>query len=123
MRIAADVAIVVVAVIHVALAIVEGFVWQQPWLNRWFNCSESEARKFAPIVANLGMHNVFLAVGLVWAMLTGGYENGAVVFFLKCIVIAGIFGALTLKPVTIALQTLPATIALVLVSLVNMSGA
>ncbi|MEP0924377.1 DUF1304 domain-containing protein [Leptolyngbya sp. ST-U4] len=73
------------------------------------------ASQVAPLVQNAGLYNSFIAVGLLWSAFARDNTVRQRVFFLVCVIIAGIFGAVTLKPTTLALQTLPALIALTIV--------
>ena len=66
----------------------------------------------APIVANAGLYNSFLAAGLIWSVVSGSGGPDIAVFFLTCVAVAGVFGAITLKPTTLLLQTVPGVIAL-----------
>jgi putative membrane protein len=67
-------------------------------------------------VANAGLYNGFIAAGLVWSLLSSTHPQDVRFFFLTCVMVAGIFGAATLKtPKTLGLQTLPALVALLLV--------
>jgi putative membrane protein len=79
------------------------------------DCSRRDVpleRKVAPIVANAGLYNSFLAAGLIWALFSGSGRPGIGIFFLTCVAAAGVFGAVTLKPTTLLLQTAPAVVAL-----------
>ena len=102
----------VVAAVQCLIAAVEMFLWQRPRIHRRLDFTADEARKVAPIVANAGLYNAFLAAGLVWALLAGSATPGVGPFFLSCVIVAGLFGAVTLKPTTLVLQTLPASAAL-----------
>ncbi|MEC4984496.1 MAG: DUF1304 domain-containing protein [Oscillatoria sp. PMC 1068.18] len=104
-----------VAIIHVAIAIVEIFFWQQPFVYERLGFTHKIAQIVAPIVANAGLYNSFIAAGLVWGAFAKNNAISIRVFFLVCVIVAGIFGAFTLKPTTLALQTIPAFLALVLV--------
>jgi putative membrane protein len=105
------------ALIHIAITVVEMVLWTSPkvYERLELGLDQEEARKVAPIVKNVGLYNGFLVAGLVWGLFPGEIAFPIRVFFLSCVIIAGIFGALTLpKPTTLVLQSLPATIALVL---------
>ena len=102
----------VVAIVQCAIAFVEMFLWRRPRVHSRLHFSVDEARKVAPIVANAGLYNAFLAAGLIWALLAGSNTPGVAPFFLSCVIVAGLFGAVTLKPTTLLLQTLPAAAAL-----------
>ena len=108
----ATVLIAFVALVQSVIAVVEIFLWKVPRVHGRLNYTAAEAEKVAPIVANAGLYNSFLAAGLIWAVLSGSGRPGIAVFFLTCVVVAGVFGAITLKPTTLLLQTLPGAIAL-----------
>jgi putative membrane protein len=79
-----------------------------------FKFTDEEARKIAPIIANAGLYNAFIGAGLIWAAPCVTSHPSLQLFFLSCVLIAGIFGAITLKPTTLILQSLPATLGLAL---------
>ena len=108
-----------VALIHIVISISEIFLWKKPVVHQRIGFNQAEADKAAPIVANAGLYNGFLAAGLIWSLLMS--TNAAIIqlFFLTCVFIAGVFGAVTLKWTTLILQTLPSLIALVAVWYVN----
>jgi putative membrane protein len=92
------------------------FVYER--LDR-FHFSPEEARTIWPIVANAGLYNSFIAAGLVWSLYTTRDSQSIKVFFLTCVVIAGIVGAPTVSWLTIVIQTLPALLALLLLRVSN----
>ena len=108
----AAVLIGIVALVQTVIAVVEIFLWSAPRVHGRLDFTAAEAKKVAPIVANAGLYNSFLAAGLIWALLSGPASPGIGIFFLTCVVVAGVFGAITLKPTTLFLQTLPGAIAL-----------
>jgi putative membrane protein len=106
-------AIWLVALIHAAIMLAEMFLWRHPIFHSRLGFNQVEADKVAPIVANVGLYNGFLAAGLIWGVVSTG-EPQAIMFFLWCVVIAGVYGAVTIKWVTLVLQTAPASVALIL---------
>ena len=110
---AANVSVALVALIQAMIAIVEMFFWNKPRVHARLEFTDTEAKKVAPIVANAGLYNSFLAAGLIWGLAMDG--TSIKLFFLVCIIVAGIFGAITLKWTTLLLQTTPGTIALLMV--------
>ncbi|MBD2257428.1 DUF1304 domain-containing protein [Pseudanabaena sp. FACHB-2040] len=117
MKTASTVAIVIVGIIHIVIAMVEMFFWQTPLIYQRLGFTADTAGQVAPIVKNAGLYNAFIAAGLLWGALN---QNRPVrLFFLICVVIAGFYGAVTLKPTTLLLQTLPASIALVAIWLTH----
>ena len=112
------VAISIVIILHVLFLVLEMFLWNTPFGRKTFGLTEEYARQSAALAANQGLYNGFLAAGLLWGLIsTDGYET--LVFFLSCIIIAGIYGALTAKRSILFLQALPAAIAMTLLILHN----
>jgi putative membrane protein len=108
--------VMLVALIHAGIAFVELFFWKEPWAHERLNqllTSSDVAIKAAPIVANAGLYNGFIAAGLVWGLRAREGNARIQAFFLVCVVIAGIVGAITLKDwVPLALQAIPAGVTL-----------
>ena len=115
MQIIATIAVVFVAVVHIVISLVEMFLWENPIVHQRLGFTAQVARQVAPIVKNAGLYNSFIAAGLIWGAFTKSDSLPIRVFFLVCVVVAGIFGALTLKETTLVLQTLPASVALIFV--------
>jgi putative membrane protein len=119
MQLLARFAVGLVAVLHVVISAAEMFFWKCPrvygLLDNRFHFDQAGADKVAPIVANAGLYNAFIAAGLVWSLFAASASRSLKFFFLWCVAIAGIYGAVTLKPDTLFLQTLPALVALGLV--------
>ena len=114
MQMSANIAVGIVALIHVVISMAEMFLWKRLDLYKRIpklGLLEPEANKAAPIVANAGLYNLFIASGLVWSLLATNNGQSLKLFFLSCVAVAGIYGAKTLKPTTLALQTLPALVA------------
>src|SRR5262249_21518083 len=111
----ATVLVSLVALVQITIATVEMFFWNLPRVHSRLNFTDDAARQVARIVANAGLYNGFLAAGLIWGLLLDCGEPRLEVFFLACVIIAGVFGALTLKRATLVLQTLPGALALVAV--------
>lgn len=115
MQIVATTAVAFVAFVHIVILVVEMFLWKNPLVYERLGFTIDVANQVAPIVKNAGLYNGFIAAGLIWGAFTKSDFLSIRVFFLVCVVIAGIFGALTLRPTTLVLQTLPASIALIFV--------
>ena len=105
----------IAALIHFALMIAEMFFWRNPLIHKRLDFEEPDATKLAPIVANAGLHNGFIASSLVWGLISGVEGYSIKLFFLACVIIAGLFGAVTLKPTTLLIQTVPGVAALICV--------
>ncbi|HEV2953045.1 MAG TPA: DUF1304 domain-containing protein [Candidatus Dormibacteraeota bacterium] len=112
----ATVAAIVVALIHLWFLVLEMFLWQSPVGRRTFGTSAEFARESAALAANQGLYNGFLAVGLLWGVLQYGVvtSRGIVSFFLGCMIVAGVFGAITANKRILFVQAVPAAIALAL---------
>jgi putative membrane protein len=114
-QLAARAAIGVVAALHLAFLIMESVLWQRPSVRRRFGMSADEAKLTAPLAMNQGLYNGFLAAGLVWALLAAPpLARPLALFFLGCVVVAGIFGGITARRQILFLQALPGAVALAL---------
>lgn len=113
-----QIAIVLVGLIHVGLAI--GEIFFGAWLlEKRFDFPKEIAAKADRIVKNAGIYNSFIAAGLFWSAFDATNSTILSIFFLSCVVIAGVFGAITLKWTTLIIQTIPAIIPLVLILIGN----
>ena len=104
-----------VAVLHIYFLILEMFLWDKPFGLRTFGHSLESARASKTLAMNQGLYNGFLAAGLVWGLSLGADGSSIKIFFLSCIVIAGVFGGVTVARKILLIQALPAAAALVLV--------
>jgi putative membrane protein len=105
--------IALVALSHVGFMILEMVFWDHPFGRRIFNMTPEVSASSAVLAANQGLYNGFLAAGLAWALWSD--RRDLKLFFLACVVVAGIFGGLTAKTTILFTQGLPALIALALV--------
>ena len=113
---AAGIAILIVALIHVYILVLEMFLWTKPAGLRAFGLTPEKAESSKVLAANQGLYNGFLAAGLIWSLqVSHGFHIA--IFFLTCVIIAGVFGAVTASRKILYVQALPAVIALVLVHL------
>ena len=119
MQTLAKVAVGFVALVHVAISVAEMFFWKCPRvygrLDDVFHFTQDQADTVAPIVANAGLYNAFIAAGLVWSLWATTNSKPLKFFFLSCVTIAGIYGGFTMKPSTFTMQTVPALVAMFLV--------
>ena len=113
----ANISIALVAVLHVMFMLLEMFLWKKPFGRRIFRLNREQADQTAALAANQGLYNGFLAAGLCWGLLTGSEGINIVIFFLACVIVAGVFGAFTVNRSILWIQALPGVIALVLVLL------
>ncbi|MCZ4305560.1 DUF1304 domain-containing protein [Zoogloeaceae bacterium G21618-S1] len=112
-----SIVIALVALIHVYILVLEMFLWDKPAGLRAFGLTLDAARASKVLAANQGLYNGFLAAGLIWGLNLGA-EGGAVkVFFLLCVLIAGVYGAVTASRKILYVQALPAALGLVLLGL------
>jgi putative membrane protein len=115
MGILVNIMLVLVALLHVYFMVLEMFYWERPVGLRAFSLKPEFAKASRTLAANQGLYNGFLAAGLIWGTWLGGAGLAIKVFFLVCIIIAGIFGALTANIKILYIQALPALITLILV--------
>jgi len=113
MKKSANVLVAFVAVEHLYILVLEMFLWTKPAGMRAFALTPEFAEQTAVLAANQGLYNGFLAAGLIWGLLLKDDGSSVRVFFLSCVIIAGIFGAITAKPSILYVQAAPALIALV----------
>lgn len=104
-----------VALLHILFLILEMFLWNKPIGRGVLGLNKEFAKQSQALAANQGLYNGFLAAGLIWSFLNDVYSFEIRVFFLSCIILAGIFGALTVNRNILWIQTLPAIFALTLV--------
>jgi putative membrane protein len=90
------------------------FLWDKPAGLRAFGQTPEAAAASKVLAANQGLYNGFLAAGLLWGLSLGAAGTAVKVFFLGCIVIAGVFGAVTASRKILLVQALPAAVALAL---------
>jgi putative membrane protein len=101
----------IVALLHIGFLTIEMFLWDKPTGQRIFRTTVDFATQSKTLAANQGLYNGFLAAGLIWGLFAG---DAVKIFFLSCVVIAGIFGAFTVSKRIFYIQALPALIGLVL---------
>jgi putative membrane protein len=109
-----------VALEHLGFLVLEMFLWTSPTGLRVFGMTAEQAASAAVLAANQGLYNGFLAAGLFWGLISG--QRAVKVFFLTCVVVAGIVGAYTAKSSILFVQGLPAAVGLCLVLLTGKEG-
>jgi putative membrane protein len=113
MTLVAYVLVALVALLHVYIMVLEMVLWERPAGRRAFGLSEEFARATKVLGANQGLYNGFLAAGLVWGLLLGlPAGRGVMLFFLGCVIVAGVFGALTASRKILFVQAVPGALAL-----------
>lgn len=110
MQLVSNMLLVIVALLHVYFLYLEMFLWDKPRGIKSFRMTEEQAKQSKTLAANQGLYNGFLAAGLLWGLFAG---NPVKIFFLSCVITAGIFGAFTVSKRIFYLQALPAILALV----------
>lgn len=114
MAILRNVLVAFVALEHVGFLVLEMFLFKSPAGRRIFGTTPEFAAQAAPLAANQGLYNGFLAAGLVWSLLAAEPFAGQLrLFFLACVLIAAVFGAATASRRILVIQGLPALLALV----------
>jgi len=107
--------IVLVAILHVGFLALEMFFWDHPFGRKRFKMTPEYSKASASLAANQGLYNGFLAAGLVWGLMAG--DASIKIFFLVCVVVAGIYGGLTARRTILYVQALPGLLALIAVYL------
>ena len=115
MTIAANIAVALVALLHLYFLVLEMFFWDKPLGRRAFGLTPEFARASQGLAANQGLYNGFLVAGLVWGIWLGAAGGPVKIFFLGCVIVAGVFGALTASRKILWVQALPGAVALGLV--------
>jgi len=104
--------VALVAIEHLYILVLEMFLWTKPAGLRAFGLTPEFAEQTAVLAANQGLYNGFLAAGLIWGLLLKDAGRSIRIFFLCCVIVAGVFGAVTAKPSILFVQAAPALIAL-----------
>ncbi|WP_404537830.1 DUF1304 domain-containing protein [Dyella agri] len=110
-----EIVVLLVALLHGYFLMLEMFLWDKPAGRKAFGMSKEQAAATKVLAANQGLYNGFIAVGLLWGLIRGaaGYEFK--VFFLLCVVVAGVYGAVTASRKILYVQALPGLLGLLLV--------
>ena len=111
MNVASQVITAVVAALHGYFLVLEMFLWATPFGARTFARPLEEMQRTKTLAANQGLYNGFLAAGLVWSLITGAIPVR--IFFLACVLIAGVYGGVTASKKILVLQALPAAAGLI----------
>jgi putative membrane protein len=115
MSIIANILVALVALLHLYFLVLEMFLWDKPAGLRAFGHTAEAAAASKVLAANQGLYNGFLAAGLIWGLSLGAAGTAVKVFFLACVVIAGLYGAATASRKILYVQALPGLVALALV--------
>ena len=106
-----------VALQHALFMLLEIFFWKKPLGRKIFGLSREQSEQTAVLAANQGLYNGFLAAGLCWGLLAQTAGRHIIIFFLVCVILAGMFGAVTANRSILWIQAVPGAVALTLVLL------
>ncbi|GAA4034691.1 DUF1304 domain-containing protein [Allokutzneria multivorans] len=113
MQLLANILVGVLAVLHAYILVLEMFLWQTPRARAAFGTDPEFAAASAPLAANQGLYNGFLAAGLAWGLIAGGDVGFQFkVFFTVCVIVAGIYGAATATKRILFVQVIPGALTL-----------
>lgn len=116
MNVVADIFTAIVAALQAYFLVVEMFLWRTARVREAFGTTEEFAEQSATLAANQGLYNGFLSAGLIWALIAGhGIGYSMKIFFLSCVIIAGVYGAVTANRRIVFIQAAPAALALLFV--------
>src|SRR5262245_42057768 len=111
----ANAAAALVALLHLYFLVLEMFLWTRPFGLKTFGLTPDFAQATRALAGNQGLYNGFIAAGLAWGLALGDAGRAVVIFFLGCVVVAGVFGGFTASRKIFWVQALPGIIALALV--------
>ena len=115
MRTLADVLVGLVALLHLYFLVLEMFLWTRPLGLKVFRNTPDKAETTKVLAANQGLYNGFLVAGLAWGLWLGGDGFQFKVFFLGCVIVAGLYGAWSVSRRILWVQAFPGAVALALV--------
>lgn len=111
MKLLAVILVSLVALLHIGILVLEMFYWDHEIGRRIFSMTPEVSASSAVLAMNQGLYNGFLAAGLIWGL--WARKADVIQFFLACVIVAGVFGAMTAKPSILFTQAAPALLALV----------
>jgi putative membrane protein len=113
MSIIAKVLVAIIALEHIYFLVLEMFLWTTPRTRATFGMSAEQAEQTKVLAGNQGLYNGFLAAGLIWSLVAPeGYAKAIALFFLACVLVAGLYGGATANKRIWYVQAVPAAIAL-----------
>jgi len=109
----------ITAILHLWFFILEFFFWTKPLGRKTFKLTQEQANQTASLAANQGIYNGFLSAGLFWGLLPGDPAQSfhVKIFFLSCVVIAGVYAGITVSRKILIVQAIPAAVTLILLYL------
>jgi putative membrane protein len=117
MKLIANIVVLLIALLHVYILVLEMFMWETPRARKAFGTTPEFAAQSKVLAANQGLYNGFLAAGLFWGLWLGDAGYGVKVFFLLCVLVAGVYGAATANKRILFVQAVPAAVGLALLAL------
>ena len=117
MALAANIVVAIIGLLHVYFLVLEMFLWDKPAGLRAFGNTPEKAAATKVLAANQGLYNGFLAAGLFWGISLGSAGTSIKVFFLLCVLVAGLYGAATASKKILYVQAIPAMVGLALLLL------
>ena len=112
MSLLASFIVALVALLHTWFLVLEMFLWTRPIGLKTFRMTLAEAEASRVLAANQGLYNGFLVAGLIWGLCLGAEGLAVQVFFLSCVVVAGVYGAITVGRKILYVQAMPAALGL-----------
>lgn len=111
-----NIGILLTAILHLWFCVLEMFLWQKPLGLKIFKLDQEFAKRSAPLATNQGLYNAFLSAGLCWSLFSSDPIQALhlKIFFLSCVVLAGIYGGVTVNTRILFIQALPAGLTLIL---------
>ncbi|MGH8281356.1 MAG: DUF1304 domain-containing protein [Gammaproteobacteria bacterium] len=109
---AADILVGLVALLHLYFLVLEMFLWDKPIGRKTFHLTPEFAKASKTLAANQGLYNGFLAAGLIWGLALGSAGRDIKLFFLCCVVVAGLYGAYSVGRKALYVQAVPAIVAM-----------
>ncbi len=117
MQMAANTVVFLVGILHFYILVLEMFLWDKPQGRKAFGLTPEFASQTKTLAANQGLYNGFLGAGLLWGLTLGPAGLQVKTFFLVCVLVAGLYGAMTASRKILFIQAVPALIGLVLLYL------
>ena len=106
-----------VVLIHLYIVVLEMFLWDKPFGRKVFGNTAEFATASKVLAANQGLYKGFLAAGLVWGLMLGPAGHPVQLFFLGCVIVAGVYGAISVGIKILFVQAVPAALAMAAVLL------
>ena len=117
MELTTNLLVLLVALLHGYFMILEMFLWDKPIGLKSFGLSKEQAAATKVLASNQGLYNGFIAAGLLYGVVLGASGNDFKIFFLLCVVVAGVYGAMTANRKILFVQGVPGAVALILLLL------